>query len=357
MTLSNLVIIFAVEAAIVAFFLFFIVMMRNRQLVSAMPELIEKLSFAKLGMKKAQADEQSVVDWVNQKGGYAQILSAQIDATLAQHQSLVSEDRDILLELSPETPHERRALAVRYALLLAERAVTASLTSVDVRQAAQQNQGANLAAVDWSLLQDEYLQILDLCEVDFSAEVSAKDRALSLVRDELAAIKTHLEKVQACWRETLTQAEVKLDECLRPTSYDDVAALKINISSLNGLYTALSPVIESGEDPASLEIDLDMLASSEESEVKQEPPEAPDLSELREKIASAPNEEVRDQLMDNLTDELEKQARFVKESETCVQVMEDELSLSQKEIARLRSQLMKNMAEDGVNQAEDGAKG
>ncbi|HRH76880.1 MAG TPA: hypothetical protein PK129_05980, partial [Cellvibrionaceae bacterium] len=60
------------------------------------------------------------------------------------------------------------------------------------------------------------------------------------------------------------------------------------------------------------------------------------INELQEKLSRATNEEQRANVIKDLQTELQKQSRYMQESETCIKLMEEELRNANKEIEQLR---------------------
>src|SRR5690606_3632484 len=63
------------------------------------------------------------------------------------------------------------------------------------------------------------------------------------------------------------------------------------------------------------------------------------ITELQAKLKNAQTDEARNEIIESLKDELNKQARFVQESETFIQFMEEELRSSNKQISQLKDRL------------------
>lgn len=65
------------------------------------------------------------------------------------------------------------------------------------------------------------------------------------------------------------------------------------------------------------------------------------ITTLQSKLKNAKTSEEKAEIVEELQDELNKQVRFVQESETCVKLMEDELSNANKELAQTKQENQK----------------
>ena len=63
------------------------------------------------------------------------------------------------------------------------------------------------------------------------------------------------------------------------------------------------------------------------------------IVELKRQLLDSKSEESREEVISQLADQLEQQQRFLKEAETCTQLLEDELSRTIEENEQLRSDL------------------
>ena len=63
------------------------------------------------------------------------------------------------------------------------------------------------------------------------------------------------------------------------------------------------------------------------------------ISKLQKKLAAADTAEQRQEIIRDLSEQLERQTRFVRESETCIQLLEDELSANNNRVRELEERL------------------
>ncbi len=329
---SNWVLIAAIEVSVVSLLLCGFLFYRNRSLrnlVTLMQGKIEKLL---TDVKSGKAKSEYI------PGDYADLIEAQIAATRTFHDTLDS-DKDIVLDIDPETPFPRRTAALRYALLMTEKEALGAAES---------------EAPDWEAITAKYQQIFTFYEdfdIDTTDEPQNEDE-LDLLRKELENAKkriSNLEKfkklyfeMEKQWEESKKNAQSHYNNLSQMASQvEDTDAFNIALEGYSSSYGdfnnlfnkesgGLTQVVEVSDPRAAKEINSLRAITEDQHRI---------INDLQVKLQAAKTNEQKAAVLENMQEELNKQARFIQESETCIRLMESELDSAHMEIDSLKSQL------------------
>ena len=123
---------------------------------------------------------------------------------------------------------------------------------------------------------------------------------------------------------------------------EDRDAFETALQSYHSAYNDVNALIENGIETPDADL-LGMIDEKSAGELKHLRSVAAEqhkiITQLQAKLENAKTDEDRNILVDGLKDELNKQQRFVQESETCIQLMEEELHTANKEITQLKDRL------------------
>lgn len=336
MQIPHLYLIVAAEvvALLVGVCVFLVV--QNRSLRTLVKRLKQRLSQLVEDLRNAHTQKHAH-DHTN-ASNYGEFLDQQITLTKKHHKSLAS-GPEIVLDLDPEAPPARRVAAIRHLLLLAEKEACPDIPG---------------KSVDWQLLERKYEQLMEFhATYKQKSDDTAREQAMDALRQELATAKKHihnLERFRALYFDLEEKWESSRDEA--ETQYNDLtdfATQSENANVVTGLLDAyqknfmeLGVLIENGIDGASL-MGESQHSDGSATEIQHLRAVAADqhkiISDLQEKLRQASTKEQSEQIVNELNIQLQKQVRFVQESETCIQLLEDELATANKEIDQLKSRL------------------
>jgi hypothetical protein len=266
--------------------------------------------------------------------GYSDLLQEQLDVTRNRHEAL-SPDRDIILDITADTPLERQILALRHAFLISEQ--EAAL--------AADNKG-----IDWAVLEAKLGQILDFYrQPDVSAlelESDSTDADAGTQADEQQQRHiANLEKfrqlyfdVEAKWREARAEAERYHQELLAlGQSLGGGAEFETLLKQYGDVYGGFDSVLESDgyerdeidiSEPAGASVGRIVIANEEE--IQRLRNMAVDqhkiIVELKRKLVDSDSLEAKDRLLEEMSAQLDRNERFLKESDTCIQQLESDIS-------------------------------
>lgn len=309
--------------------------MQNRNLRQAIRRLqtrIEKLiSDLRLARESRAAKTEDQPDTP-----YKKILTQQLEQVRDHHAEMGS-DRDISLDIDPETPLNRRVASLRYALLRAEMEAVG---------------GKKDEKTDWMTLQRRYEQIFKYLTDYSKPDQTPDDSELAALQASLESAKkriNNLERFKALyfdleqkWESVSANAKQHYQEISELTAGSSNAeAVESALKNYHNNYGELGALIEAGIDqqsstakPSDNHNELQHLraVAAEQHRI---------IAELEQKLKEASSEEEREQIVSQLQGELKKQLRFAQESETCIQLLEDELTNTQKELDKMRLKLSK----------------
>ncbi|MBX2858590.1 MAG: hypothetical protein KTR17_08005 [Cellvibrionaceae bacterium] len=337
MEASNLVFIVVAEVAALLTLLCLFLLFKNnalRKLVQRLKERIEQLlNDLRLARKQPASS-------VEPKMSYRQFLELQLEMTHAHHRSLRPE-QDIVLDIDPGVPSSRRCAALRHAIL-----------SIEIEATAAKDENTP----NWSQIDRKYEQLFNFQE-EYAAQQPASSSAevaeVERLTDELKAAKKRVDSLEkfrslyldleARWQGCQNSAKNQYDELSGIIASIDNAeqsqSLRNALSDYHAIYagasTLISEQVVSGRAGADIRSATDSL-----DEIRQLKVLASDqhriISELQRQLVSSVSDAPDGAALEELTLQLDKQIRFVKEAETCIQLMENELNMAHEEIESLK---------------------
>ncbi|WP_236074967.1 hypothetical protein [Teredinibacter purpureus] len=143
------------------------------------------------------------------------------------------------------------------------------------------------------------------------------------------------------WEACKDQAQTHIHEITQLTADTQNAnAIENALNAYQATYGDLGELIEGGIEGAAI-VSPSQLSNDSSHEVRHLRAVAADqhkiITELQKKLLSSTTAEAKEEVVNELQDQLQKQIRFVQESETCIQLLEDELTTAHKELEQLQS--------------------
>jgi DNA repair exonuclease SbcCD ATPase subunit len=323
----NFYLILAWEAFTVALAIAAVLLFQNRKMRSLinklqtrMHELVEDIKKAREEpAKKAPAREDSYLHYINQH----------LEQTKKHHFSFRG-GQDIMLDLDPEVPLPRRTAALRHAILIAEK----------------ESHSQILNKTNWDLLAARYQQLLDYNKA-YDSPAAGNSGDLEQLREELETSRkriSNLEKfktlyfdLEKSWRESKGKANEYYTEMsdliTQGRAPEELAPI---LQNYHTVYSGFNDQLEAGVDVAPIKYDEQShkeIIRLRNVTVDQHRT----INDLQEKLSRASTDDQRANIIKDLQGELQKQARYMQESETCIKLMEDELRNANKEVEQLRA--------------------
>lgn len=295
-------------------------------------------------------------------------LDEEIHQTREHHQSL-NPDRDIVLDISSDAPLDRQAASLRHAFLIAEK---------EARYAGGEDDSS------WDVLQAKLQQIIEFYEsaapeAEPEPEPELETPGDSVQAEEIASYKKRIENLErfkklffdmeSKWESSKNQADEYHQQLLTMgkdlgagEDFDEVLARYSKAFDEVGELIADGEAGDVGRGSApeqTVEVEgrkegASKMVFANQEEMARLRNMAVDqhkvINELKKKLFAAASPEEQQEVVDELSNQLEQQQRFLKEAETCTQLIEDELSRSMQENESLRSQL--EGGAEGVDEAE-----
>ncbi len=355
MQIDSIVLIAAAEVGAVLLIFCVILLVQNRslrklikKLQTRMGEIVQDLKTATSSPPPPESAQESTEEAKQQIcQTYLNQVDEQLDITREHHASL-SPDRDIVLDLAPDTELPRRAAALRYAMLLAEKEALLAAVDPDI--------DPDSDGLEWSKIRGKYQQIFDFYE-DYTPEPeeAAGQDELDALNQELTNAKkriNNLEKFKALYFDLEEQWEASKEKA--KTHYKDLTELASEVDSGGKIESALESyhasygtvdrIIQQGVgDPETIIETVSITDEETAGELRHLRVVAADqhklITALQDRLKNASTDEERVQIVEGLQGELDKQKRFMQESETCIQLMEDELNNANKELDQLKGRL------------------
>jgi chromosome segregation ATPase len=301
---------------------------------------------------------------------YIDFIEEQIEATRDFHQSQ-SPDRDIVLDLDADVSIERQSAALRHAFLVSEK---------EASYAGEED------GPSWEVLRFKLEKIINFYQHAFGAkeanesdpeEFSEEDffKAASQeheqLKEELNNYKKRVEnlekfkklffELESKWDKAREEAEghhnalkeqvEQLDvseDFLRildqyGDSYDSLAASFSEGQLIEGVAERSAQTLQSVDSngqPVVSENKKIIVDNEKVSRLMKFMAEQQEnISELKRKLSSCITLEEKDKIIEEMTAQFERQERFLKESEGCIQMLDDELSEARKQVSKLTEEL------------------
>lgn len=307
-----------------------------------------------------------------QEKTYLEFIEAQIELTREHHASQ-SPDRDIVLDLDTDIPEERQITALRHAFLVMEK---------EAQYASEDD-----AAMVWPVIRAKLQQIIHFYRTAFQG--SGGDNGPSepdeMLLQELQNYKQRVENLdkfkklffdmEKQWNAARKEAEQYRAELLEMTQdLENAGAIENVLNQYTNAYNDLQNFIDSGAD----------LADGGSGEVRRREPARVDIVDerkapetkviithqdeivrlrkmmveqhniiagLKQKLRESDTTEDKLAAVDQLSRELDKQERMMRESETCIKLLEDELTQMRSQMHALAEE-NKELRDNSSQQSE-----
>jgi hypothetical protein len=281
-----------------------------------------------------------------QEKTYLEFIDAQIELTREHHASQ-SPDRDIVLDLDTDIPEERQITALRHAFLVMEK---------EAQYASEDD-----AAMVWPVIRAKLQQIIHFYRTAFQGAGGddGPSEPDEMLLQELQNYKQRVENLdkfkklffdmEKQWNAARKEAEQYRARLVEMTQgLDNAGAIENVLNQYTNAYNDLQNFIDSGADladggtgevrkrePVSVDI-VDERKAPETKVIITHQDEIVRLRKmmveqhniiagLKQKLRESDTTEDKLAAVDQLSRELDKQERMMRESETCIKLLEDEL--------------------------------
>lgn len=358
MQVSNFVLFGVIEAYVVLVVVSIFLLMHSRGLKTLIFKLQKKLEELVKDLRKTRAAHKALQAELDPVNAYKKQISDQLLITRKYHESL-DPGQDIALDLSPDTPIKRQTAAFRHALLIAEK--EALHTNDDEKP-------------NWDTLEQRMTQLIQFYQgagapkdntgnLAAVAQLDAMQAELDNSKkriENLEKFKTLFFNMESQWQEAKSQAQEYYEQLSAMAgNMSDQGSYKDILERYNQVYDQVGSMIEfDGEggdrskDTAAIEAEMKTRTSTVEI-VKKDNRALCELRELRSvaaeqhrvinelqrRLSQSTSAEEKNNLIAELNVQLQQQARFLQESEVCMQQLEGELSRSMQQVSDLESKL------------------
>lgn len=255
---------------------------------------------------------------------YKTYLNEELDTTAAEF-SVHSPDTDIALELPEDSTLIQRILALRYAFLRAE-----ELGTTEDRGTTEY----------WSIFQQTLAPLLAQDQaVDSSEELETAKKRI----ENLEKFKRLFFDMEKQWAAAQANAQDYYNQLLALSEgVNDRAAFNNVLENYHGVYDTIQQnITQIVQNP-------DSFSEHKTINITRQDPRAAEeivklrnvaadqhrlINNLQRKLEEASTTEEKELVIQELQQQLQRQIRFVHESETCIQLLEDELAKAHEEIS------------------------
>ena len=256
---------------------------------------------------------------------YKSYLNAELDVTAAQF-ATVSPEYDIAAEQPIDSPLFQRILALRYAFLRAEELGTTELIGTEEY---------------WNIFQQALTPFLPV-KIDADDNLRAELETSKKRIENLEKFKRLFFDMEGQWGEAKANAENYYAQLMAMSEgvadregfnkvlqsyhnvYDDIHHTVVhNIQNPDSIITAKTINITRQDPRAADEIIKLRNVAADQHRI---------INTLQRKLEEAVSPEEREAVIEELQQQLQRQIRFVQESETCVQLLEEELQKAHEQL-------------------------
>jgi len=316
MQVPNAIIVVAAEINIVLLVCAVIFFIHSRKLKSLVRRQQEKL------LELLQAQKDSSAQPTTAPQSYKTFLNKELDAT-SERFNKESPGQDIALELPSDSPILQRILALRYAFLRAEELGTTEDTGTPDY---------------WSIFQEALTPLLAAPPtlVDPNLELAAELETAKKRIENLEKFKRLFFDMEKQWAQAQENAQSYYEQLLAMSEgVSDRPAFNKVLENYHGVYDSIQQnITQVIQNP-------DSFGHNKVINITRQDPRAAEeivklrnvaadqhriINDLQRKLSSANTSEEKEVVIQELQQQLQRQIRFVQESETCIQLLEDELA-------------------------------
>ena len=324
MQVPNAILVVAAEINIVLLVGAVIFFIHSRKLKSLVARQQEKLLELLQTKKNIPAGMSSAP---NLPTDYKTYLNKELDAT-SERFSADSSGEDIALELPDRSPIFQRILALRYAFLRAEELGTTEKIGTPEY---------------WSIFQQALSPLLSASQPGEENFELAEELTTAKKRIEnLEKFKRLFFDMEKQWNSAQANAQDYYSQLLELSEgVNDRAAFNNVLENYHGVYDSIHQNI------AQAAQNQDSFGNHKTINITRQDPRAAEeimklrnvaadqhriINNLQRKLIEATTAEEKETVIHELQQQLQRQVRFVQESETCIQLLEDELAKAHEEI-------------------------
>lgn len=327
MQVPNAIIVVAAEINIVLLICAVIFFLHARKLKSLVRRQQDKLIELLQSSKDAPAETRPVIDTPPPAQSYKFYLNKELDTTAAQFDA-DSPDHDIALELPADRPLFHRVLALRYAFLRAEELGTTEQSGTTEY---------------WNIFLQTLAPLLALQPGGSNAELEAELDTAKKRIENLEKFKRLFFDMEKQWGTAQANAQGYYSQLLALSEgVSDRQAFNDVLENYHGVYDSIQQnithVIQSQDSRGQHKtINITRQDPRAAEEIVKLRNVAADqhriINDLQRKLIEATTAEEKEAVIQELQLQLQRQTRFVHESETCIQLLEDELAKAHEEIS------------------------
>ena len=345
MQISNLAFISAIEVFVVLLFACVLLLIYTRNLKSLLTALQGKLAQLIKELKKSKAAyrdiKQKLQSETSPNNAYKKQINDQLLLTRQYHLTLGA-TQDIALDLNVKAPLDRQMAAFRHAVLIAEKeALYASETQTP----------------NWIILQSKLEQLVQFYQSKKTdpTDENSQDTDKEALQDTINTQKKRIENLEKFkklffdmekqWNEAKQQAQNYHQQLSGMAAHvEDKESFNNILDQYHTVYDRVSDMIEhtaASDGPRINTLEITKMDPRSQSEINKLRNVAADqhriISELERKLQEAKSIEEKDAVMNDLSEQLQRQTRFVQESETCIKLLEDELNRAMQQISDIEA--------------------
>lgn len=345
MLVSNWVIFGAAEIMALLLVVSVFLLFHARKFKNLSLRLQAKLQLLMQDLKKSKQNCSQLQQALSQSGpqtSFAEMIQLQINETKEHHLTL-NPDQDIILDLNTNTPSDRQIASLRHAFLISEK--EAALASDDEGKP------------NWNVLHAKLGKLMNFFRAENkpksdSAETINNSDEVEELKQALANSEQRIENLEK-FKTLFFELEDKWDLAQQQAKacHQELAGFEVgsqqqdNFENLLQRYqdayngfgtelqrntpaTGITQIVEVAGNPKPTDelMHLKSVAANQHNLI----------TELQQRLAVAYSAADKEAIIEELKTQLDKQLRYVKESETCIELMDNELTEANKEINRLQ---------------------
>lgn len=348
MMLPNWLMIGSAQIFVLILLVAIFLLIHTSNLKKVVGKLQDKIKTLVFDLKKTKKAFNEMQDLITEEASYAELLDEQLAQTREYHLSL-NPDQDIILDLDPNSPMPRQIASLRHAFLISEKEAAIS--------------GEDSYSTNWLVIQSKLASIIGFFNSKDSIQTFEEDAdpladlqdALSDKQQEVTDLKeqfVHIqEDVQHYHAELANIAIEEKDQAKFNNLVERYRNAIANIGVDPELVAAQPTKLASG----SVELDAETPRDSSEIDALRGLTSEQHvlINQLQQRLSNAQTPEQKTELINDLSKQLEQQKRYLKESESCIELMDNELDKANDKVRTLASKLAAQSSKTGSGSEKD----
>ena len=348
MILPNWVVIGSGQVFTLVLLVSIFLLIHTSNLKKVIGNLQQKIKALVTDLKQTKKAYNEMQDLISEESSYAELLDEQIEQTRDYHLSL-NPDQDIILDLDPSSPMPRQIASLRHAFLISEKEAAIS--------------GDDSEKTNWLIIQSKLASIIGFFNSKDSIQTFEEDAdPLTDLQDALSNAQQEITDLKDQYGNAQQEAQNYQAELSNIAVAEEDQAKFNNLleryqATISTFRSDAEAVTAGQANSASGTVELTTETPRDNSEIDALRDLTSDqhnlINQLQQRLRDAQTPEEKTELISDLSKQLEQQKRYLKESESCIELMDNELDQANDKVRSLAAKLAAQSSKTGSAREND----